>query len=40
MNQQTGRDATRIRQRIDEGWFFHPGDLPIRYAVKGGMTAA
>ena len=38
MSQQTGHAATRIRQRMDEGWFFHRGDLPIRYAVKGGMT--
>ena len=38
MSQQIGLATARLRQKMDEGWFFHRGDLPIRYAVKGGMT--
>jgi len=38
MSQQMGLTTVRMRQKMDEGWFFHQGDIPIRYAVKGGMT--
>jgi len=30
--------AARSRENFDEHWFFHKGDIPIPYAVKGGMT--
>ncbi|WP_139995043.1 beta-galactosidase GalA [Paenibacillus paridis] len=28
----------RSRDNFDQGWLFHKGDIPIPYAVKGGMT--
>lgn len=28
----------RERQNFDSGWLFRKGDIPIRYAVKAGMT--
>ncbi|MFD0673879.1 beta-galactosidase GalA [Cohnella sp. GCM10027633] len=30
--------APRCKTRFDEDWMFHKGDIPIPYAVKGGMT--
>ena len=35
MLQKTGG---RSRECMDRGWLFHKGDVPIGYAVKGGMT--
>lgn len=28
----------RERETFDENWLFHKGDIPIKYAVKAGMT--
>ncbi|MEC0231400.1 beta-galactosidase GalA [Paenibacillus alba] len=28
----------RSRESFDNDWFFHKGDIPIKYAVKAGMT--
>ncbi|MFC5530674.1 beta-galactosidase GalA [Cohnella yongneupensis] len=30
--------AGRSKERFDEDWYFYKGDIPIPYAVKGGMT--
>ncbi|NEW05769.1 glycoside hydrolase family 2 protein [Paenibacillus sp. SYP-B3998] len=28
----------RVKENFDADWFFHKGDLPVKYAVKAGMT--
>ena len=28
----------RTKENFDNNWLFHLGDIPVRYAVKGGMT--
>ncbi|UKS28671.1 DUF4982 domain-containing protein [Paenibacillus sp. HWE-109] len=30
--------SARGRESFDKDWFFHKGDIPIKYAVKAGMT--
>ncbi|TXK83803.1 beta-galactosidase GalA [Paenibacillus sp. N3.4] len=33
-----GYQQSRVRELFDKDWFFHKGDLPVKYAVKAGMT--
>ncbi|RTE11252.1 beta-galactosidase GalA [Paenibacillus whitsoniae] len=28
----------RSKERFDANWYFHQGDIPVKYAVKAGMT--